>query len=154
MKLFALLVAALLALPAHAQTTVAPGGAIYDNTTGVFLGFTNRITGAEERLGRRATGAAPTCSANCGTSPTVVGSDTAMLVTMGASGVPASAWVVTFSAAWRSAPACSVTSALASMVVGKQAIAVVTTTTTLTVTTNGTAPATSDAYMILCGGVS
>lgn len=92
----------------------------------------------------------PTCSSNCGTSPSVVGSDSAGMVTMGASGVPASGWVVTFNGTWSAAPHCNVTPALATMVVGKLPIAVVTSTTTMTVTTNGTAPATSDKYQYQC----
>lgn len=95
---------------------------------------------------------APTCSTNCGTSPSVTGTDTFMTVTMGASGSPASGWVVTFNGTWGAAPACVVMPALAGMVVGKTAIVVATTTTTITVTTNGTAPATSDKYHIHCGG--
>lgn len=97
---------------------------------------------------------APTCTANCGTSPTVAGSDTFMRVTMGATGVPASGWVVTFNGTWPAAPVCIVQSALSTMVVGKMPIAVQVSTTTITVTTNGTAPATSDQYNIQCGGVS
>jgi hypothetical protein len=95
----------------------------------------------------------PTCSSNCGTSPSVTGSDTAGLVTMGATGVPASGWVVTFNGTWAAAPSCTVASALAGMVVGKMPIVVATTTTTMTVTTNGTAPANSDLYRYHCLGV-
>lgn len=95
----------------------------------------------------------PTCTTNCGTSPSVAGSDTGGIVTMGATGVPASGWVVTFNGTWPNAPACIVQSALSTMVVGKMPIAVVTTTTTMTVTTNGTAPATSDKYFYHCIGV-
>lgn len=95
---------------------------------------------------------APTCSASCGTSPSVVGSDTAGTVTMGASGVPASPFTITFNGTWANAPACTVQSALATMVVGKMPIAVATTTTTIQVTTNGTAPATSDKYQFICVG--
>ncbi len=97
--------------------------------------------------------AAPTCSTNCGTSPSVSGSDSAMVVTMG-SGSPASGWVVTFNGTWAAAPSCTVTSAKTGMVVGKLAIAAVTTTTTITVTTNGTAPAAADVYAVQCFGVS
>ena len=97
---------------------------------------------------------APTCTTNCGTSPSVAGSDTAGIVTMGASGSPASGWVVTFNGTWAAAPSCIVQSALGSMVVGKMPIAVATTTTTMTVTTNGTAPANSDKYQYVCVGVS
>lgn len=96
---------------------------------------------------------APTCSTNCGTSPSVVGADTAMRVTMGSSGVPASGWVVTFNGTWAAAPICGVTMAKTGMVTGKDALTVVTTTTTITVVTNGTAPATTDVYSIQCFGV-
>lgn len=109
-------------------------------------------TGATQLAATQTT--VPTCSSNCGTSPSVAGTDTAGIVTMGASGVPASAWVVTFNGTWAAAPSCMVQSALASMVVGKMPIAVVTSTTTMTVTTNGTAPATSDKYQYHCIGVS
>lgn len=96
----------------------------------------------------------PTCSTNCGTSPSVVGSDTSMVVTMGASGAPASGWIVTFNGTWPAAPSCLVQSGLSTMVVGKMPIAVQTSTTTLTVTTNGTAPGNSDKYNVQCTGVS
>ena len=96
----------------------------------------------------------PTCTSNCGTSPSVAGTDTAGIVTMGSSGVPASGWVITFNGTWPAAPSCVVQSALAGMVVGKMPIVVATTTTTMTVTTNGTAPSTSDKYAYHCYGVS
>jgi hypothetical protein len=92
----------------------------------------------------------PSCSSNCGTSPSVTGVDSAFTVTMGATGAPASGWVVTFGVAWDAAPSCVVQSALAGMVVGKMPIVAATTTTTLTVTTNGTAPANNDKYHVLC----
>lgn len=93
----------------------------------------------------------PTCTANCGTSPTVVGSDSHFRVTMGATGSPASGWVITFNGTWDVAPVCHVTMGLAGMAVGKLAIVAATTTTTMTVTTNGTAPANSDIYNVTCG---
>lgn len=123
---------------------------LYRSTTAKLL-FQGTGTGPTQLAATQTT--VPTCSTNCGTSPTVTGSDTWMRVTMGASGVPASGWVVTFNGTWAAAPACIVQSALSSMVVGKMPIAVQTTTTTITVTTNGTAPATSDQYMIQCGGL-
>lgn len=116
---------------------------------GVTLGATG--TGTQVRTAQQTV---PTCATNCGTSPTITGSDTAMRVVMGASGVPASGWIVTFNGTWATAPSCIVTAALAGMVAGKQPIVVATTTTTITVTTNGTAPATSDVYTIICMGVS
>lgn len=95
----------------------------------------------------------PTCSASCGTTPGVVGTDTFMRVTMGATGVPASPFTVSFNGTWAAAPSCVVTPGLGTMVVGKIAIAAPTTTTTIIVTTNGTAPANADVYFIQCGGV-
>lgn len=95
----------------------------------------------------------PTCSTNCGTSPSVSGSDTAGIVTMGSSGSPASGWVVTFNGTWTSAPACVVQSSRTGMVAGKAPIVVATSTTTFTVTTNGTAPGTADTYAYHCIGV-
>jgi hypothetical protein len=96
----------------------------------------------------------PTCTTNCGTSPAVAGSDTAGTVTMGSSGVPATGWVVTFNGTWATAPACTVQMALSGMVSGKLPLTVVTTTTTFTVQTNGTAPSVSDKYHYICLGLS
>lgn len=162
-KLLIPLILLFLVFNVAAQTFIAPGGAIYDGSTGAFLGFTNRNTGAEDKF-RHSTGAltgqvrtgqatAPTCTTNCGTSPSVAGTDSAMIVTMGATGSPASGWVVTFNGTWAAAPACSVQMAKAGMVVGKQALTAVSTTTTLTVVTNGTAPANTDIYAVQCLGV-
>lgn len=94
----------------------------------------------------------PTCTANCGTSPSVTGSDSDFRVTMGASGSPASGWVITFNGTWDVAPVCSVSMGLAGMVVGKLPLTVETTTTTMTVVTNGTAPANGDIYGVSCRG--
>lgn len=157
-KILAAILIGACALAANAQTTIAPGGAIFDQTTGSFIGFVNRSTGAEERTRiqgqlRTFQTTAPTCTSNCGTSPSIAGTDTAMVVTMGATGVPASAWVVTFNGTWAAAPACVAQMALATMANTKLPIAVVTTTTTITVTTNGVAPANADKYAIVCAGV-
>lgn len=155
MKKFLALLLALCASVAFAQTTVAPGGAVFNNANGVFVGYVNRQTGVEELLGRRVVQTTPpTCSTNCGTSPSVAGDDTDMVVTMGASGSPASGWVVTFTQAWPAAPACVVQMALTGMVIGKMVLTAVTTTTTVTMVTNGTAPANSDKYAVICRGVS
>lgn len=97
---------------------------------------------------------APTCTSSCGTSPSVSGSDTAMLVTMGASGSPASGFVITFNHTWATAPSCIMQSAKSGMVAGKMPITLAVTTTTVTVTTNGTAPGNSDVYAMHCIGVS
>ncbi len=127
--------------PVYWQETARTAGALY---TGV--GGAAQVSYAQTT--------APTCTTNCGTSPSVVGTDTAGIVTMGASGVPASGWVVTFNGTWPAAPSCVVQSALTTMVVGKMPIAVQTSTTTMTVTTNGTAPGNSDKYAYHCIGVS
>jgi len=102
---------------------------------------------------RSAQTTAPTCTSNCGTSPAVVGGDSGGIVTMGATGSPASGWVLTFNGTWAAAPSCTVQMAKAGMVVGKMPLTVVTSTTTVTVVTNGTAPANSDQYAYHCIGV-
>lgn len=95
----------------------------------------------------------PTCSSNCGTgSPTVTGSDTSGIITLGTT--PASGFVVTFNTAWDVAPACTAVMAKAGMVVGKLPLTVVATTTTVTIVTNGTAPDTGDLYVYHCVGVA
>jgi hypothetical protein len=116
-----------------------------------FRNFKGSGTGAAQF--RTAQTTAPTCSTNCGTSPSVVGTDTFMTVTMGSSGSPASGWVVTFNGTWPAAPSCHVQMGKAGMVVGKMALTAVTTTTTITVVTNGTAPSTTDIYHVQCGGL-
>lgn len=95
----------------------------------------------------------PTCSTNCGTSPSISGNDTAGIITMGATGSPASGFVVTFNGTWATAPACTMSMALAGMASGKLPLTVVTTTTTITVVTNGTAPGNSDKYAYTCIGL-
>jgi hypothetical protein len=107
-------------------------------------------TGATQLAATQTT--VPTCSTNCGTSPSVAGTDTAGIVTMGATGSPASGWVVTFNGTWAAAPACMVMMAKAGMLVTKEPLTVVTTTTTFTVVTNGVAPANGDVYSYICVG--
>jgi hypothetical protein len=121
------------------------------NAVSVILGSASYTTGTHLRTLQQTV---PTCTTNCGTSPSVIGSDTAGVITLGTT--PASGFQLNFNLTWQggTGPACSVTPALATMVVGKLPIAVVTTTTTMTVTTNGTAPATADKYSYICVGVS
>lgn len=128
-------------------------GPIYTMTSARTAGIVYTAEGGSFQLSTAQT-TAPTCSANCGTSPSVAGTDTAGIVTMGATGVPASGWVVTFNGTWPAAPSCTVTMALAGMAVGKLPLTVVASTTTMTVVTNGTAPSTSDKYAYTCVGVS
>lgn len=92
----------------------------------------------------------PTCPTNCGTLPSLAGNDSSVTVTMGATGSPASGFVITFDHTWGAAPQCHATMALAGMAAGKLPLTVVTTTTTATVVTNGTAPANGDKYHITC----
>lgn len=115
-------------------------GAMTINNSAVNSGIRLQVAGA------------PSCTSNCGTTPSVVGTDVAMTVTMGATGSPASGWVVTFQGTWPSNPMCHVTMAKAGMVIGKLPLTVVTTTTTITVVTNGTAPANGDVYNVSCLG--
>lgn len=98
--------------------------------------------------------AVPVCTTNCGTSPSVVGSDSAMIVTMGASGSPASGFIITFNGTWSAAPACTGAMAKTGMANTKLPLTIVTSTTTITVVTNGAAPANSDVYAFTCLGVS
>lgn len=106
-------------------------------------------TGATHSIQYQVNGT-PTCSANCGTSPSVSGSDSSFTVTMGATGSPASGFVATFNGTWSAAPQCTVNMGLTGMASGKLPLTVVTTTTTVTVVTNGTAPANSDVYHFQC----
>lgn len=94
----------------------------------------------------------PTCATNCGTSPSLTGNNSSFTLTMGATGSPASGFVVTFNTAgvWVSAPQCIGQMGKAGMVVTAIPLIVVTSTTTMTVTTNGTAPANGDIYHFHC----
>lgn len=116
-------------------------------------GTRNTYRDAKLRMLRVGQATPPTCSASCGTSPTVVGSDTAMIVTMGSSGVPASPFTVTFNGTWAATPSCIAIASKTGMVAGKAPILAVASTTTVIVTTNGTAPSTTDTYAIHCIGV-
>lgn len=98
----------------------------------------------------------PTCTSanNCGTGNGVFAtgsSDTAGSVTLGTT--PASGFVITFNGTWTAAPTCNVWMNKAGMVTGKSVLTSVTSTTTITVVTNGTAPATGDIYAYHCIGV-
>lgn len=69
----------------------------------------NKVTGTTGSFtGHLTTGAVPPVLSSCGTTPTVVGSDTAGLVTMG-TGSPTGC-VITFATAYVSTPFCSVDS--------------------------------------------
>lgn len=156
-----------------AGTITFGNGTYLDTSAAIYAGnatisgqiITPQITGTTQKVLVRGTGTgptqiaatqttAPTCSASCGTSPSISGSDVTGLVTMGASGVPASPFTITFNGTWASAPNCIVNASKTGMVAGKAPILAVTSTTTLVVTTNGTAPGTSDTYTYICFGKS
>lgn len=124
------------------------------NATSVTIGKQVLIsTAATASQLRTAQTTAPTCTTNCGTPGNVcVGTDTSMICTMGTT--PASGVLITFNGTWAAAPSCVVQMALAGMVVGKQVLTAATTTTTITLVTNGTAPVAGDKYAIICIGVS
>jgi len=132
-----------------AQTLTNKTFALFQSTTAKVL-IRGTGTGATQLAATQTT--PPTCSSNCGTSPSVVGTDTAGIVTMGATGVPVGGFVVTFNGTWASAPACVATMALAGMAAGKLPLTIITTTTTITFNLNGTAPANSDKYAYICVG--
>lgn len=90
---------------------------------------------------------APAC-ADTGKCSGIVGTDSAGLITIGAT--PANGFVVTFNATWSSAPACVVQNQTsAANYVTKTA----TTTTTMTVT-SAAGPTASDVYSYVCLGPS
>jgi hypothetical protein len=92
---------------------------------------------------------APTCSNNCGTSPSVTGNNSAMRVTMGATGTPRSPFLVLFSTPWNAAPAC-----IAQLTTATTTTVSVTNATTTGVTVNTlVGPAQGDVYAIVCPGV-
>lgn len=109
------------------------------------LDITN--TANTRKLSEQFTGI-PTCTTNCGTTPTVTGIDSSFKVVMGTT--PASGFLITFNGTWPAIPQCMGVMALAGMVIGKLPLTLVTTTTTLTVVTNGTAPSTADVYHFRC----
>lgn len=118
------------------------------------LGATTIATGASANQLRTTQSSPPTCSSNCGTSPSVVGTDTGMVVTMGATGTPSTSFTITFAGTWASTPACTAQMAKSGMVVGKLPIVVSPMVTSITITTNGTSPSNSDRYALICIGVS
>lgn len=95
----------------------------------------------------------PTCLVGCGSTPTMAGTDTALVVTMGATGSPTSPFVITFNGTWAALPSCHGQMMKAGMVVGKLPIVASPTVTTLTITTNGTTPTNGDIYAVHCLGV-
>ena len=139
-----------------ATTPAAGTFTTLNSTSTLTAGPLTVSTGATANQVRTAQTTPPTCSSNCGTGTiTVVGTDTAGIVTMGTTGSPTSGWVLTFNGTWPTqGPACIVTAALSSMATGKKPIAVQTNQTTMTVTTDGTGPGNSDQYAYHCIGVS
>lgn len=125
----------------------------FNPNTGVFTSLlvNSGSSGAQFRMAQLT---APTCTTNCGSTPTVTGTDTAMIITMGATGTPASGWVIRFNGTWTAVPACVAIAAKSGMAAGKAPIVASPTTTSVTITTNGTAPANSDRYAVQCLGVS
>lgn len=98
---------------------------------------------------RTAQATAPTCTTNCGTSPSISGSDTAMVVTLG-TGAPASPVTVTFNGTWATAPACQA----GNRTTAANNVTRVDSTTTTAVVYFAAGPAASDLVAVLCLGVS
>ena len=122
-----------------------------------FNGTADRFSGAGAATQITATQTTvPTCTAanNCGTGNgtfSTGSSDTAGSVTLGTT--PASGFIITFNGTWTAAPTCVVWMNKAGMAAGKSVLTSVTTTTTITVVTNGVAPATGDIYAYHCIGI-
>lgn len=91
----------------------------------------------------------PTCTTNCGTSPSISGSDTSMIVTLG-TGSPASPVTVTFNGTWGAAPAC----VAANRTTAGNNVNRVDTTTTTAVIYFASGPSASDLVAVHCIGVS
>lgn len=121
------------------------------------LKFVSRFGGAGAATQITATQTTvPTCTAanNCGTGNGTFAtgsSDVAGSVTLGTT--PASGFIITFNGTWTAAPTCVVWMNKAGMAAGKAPLTSVTTTTTITVVTNGVAPATGDIYAYHCIGL-
>ena len=89
----------------------------------------------------------PTCATNCGASPSVVGSDSAGVITLGAT--PASAFILVFNAAWAAAPACIVQQQTSAANYVTKAL---TNTTTATISV-AAGPTAADKFSYVCIGV-
>lgn len=92
-------------------------------------------------------GTAPTCTGNCGTSPSVAGNNTEMLVTIGTGPPAASTFTVTFNGTWTNAPHCQGQRATTGTT--PVVTAVVTTTTTAVVNLSANLVA-SELYSVRC----
>lgn len=112
---------------------------------------------ADLRLGRGGatgslrvySGTAPTCTGNCGTSPSVVGNNTNMSVTIGTAPPAAANFTVTFNGTWTTAPHClgqRGTTGTTPVVAG-----IVTTTTTAVVNLSANLVA-SELFRVFCFG--
>lgn len=91
-------------------------------------------------------GTTPTMGA-CGTSPSVAGNDSGMLITVGTGGV-ATSCAVTFSSTWTTAPVC-----VAQNSADRVAYSMATTATTLTITATAAFTA-STLFHVICMGVA
>lgn len=90
----------------------------------------------------------PTCSTNCGTSPSVVGTDSAGLITLGST--PSNDYVLVFNATWEAAPVCV---AQQQTTGANYVTKSVSTTTTLTIT-GAAGPTAADKVKYICIGKS
>lgn len=94
-------------------------------------------------------GTAPTCTSNCGTSPSIAGNNSNMTVTLGTSVPVATTFTVTFNGTWTNAPNCvggRGTTGLTPTVAG------IVTTTTTAVVNLGANSVDSETYKIICFG--
>lgn len=110
-------------------------------------------TGASANQIRLAQTTPPSCS-NCGTGATVVGTDTAMIVTMGGS-LSTTNFTIAFNPGWGSvAPSCIGQMAMTGMGSTKMPYIVTTSPSALTFYTNTGVPASGDKYAFHCLGVA
>ena len=92
----------------------------------------------------------PLCTNNCGTSPSVVGTNSAMRITMGSTGTPRSPFLVLFNGTWNAAPSCI---AQLDTATATGSVTVTNTSATGFQVNTGTSPAQGVVYNVHCLGV-
>lgn len=121
---------------------------LYNNTNGIgIMSWRTGIAGTGSQV-RIAQATAPTCTASCGTSPSVSGSDNSMIVTLG-TGAPANPITITFNGTWSTAPPCV---AVNRTTTANYVVLVPTTTTTAQVYF-AAGPSASDIISLICVGI-
>lgn len=134
------------ALPTGTNYMIRAGGGAAGTTDRFYVKAGNAGVGTQVAANQAT---APTCTTNCGTSPSVVGSDTAMEVTLG-TGTPASPITATFNGTWAAPPVC----VAANRTTAANSVTRVNSTTTTAVVYFAAGPSAADVISVLCIGRS